>query len=77
MEAILKVSAAPGYSEHHSGCAIDVTTPGYKALEEPFETSPAFKWLSDNAEKFDFSLSYPQNNPHGVAYEPWHWAWKG
>ncbi|MBL8298605.1 MAG: D-alanyl-D-alanine carboxypeptidase family protein, partial [Rhodanobacteraceae bacterium] len=26
---ILEVSAAPGYSEHHSGRAIDITTPGF------------------------------------------------
>jgi len=31
MDEILRVSAAPGYSEHHSGRAVDLTTPGYAA----------------------------------------------
>ena len=72
---ILRVSAAPGYSEHHSGRAVDVTTPGYAALEEEFEHSPAFAWLRRNASRFGFALSYPRGNRHGIAYEPWHWCW--
>ena len=76
LEQILSVSAAPGYSEHHSGRAIDITAPGFEVLEEPFEGSPAFDWLMANAERFGFSLSYPRDNPHGVAYEPWHWLHK-
>jgi D-alanyl-D-alanine carboxypeptidase len=75
MAGILEVSAAPGYSEHHSGRAVDVTTEGFRALEEEFEQSPAFAWLAANAQRFGFSLSYPRGNPHGIAYEPWHWCW--
>jgi len=75
MAEILRVSAAPGYSEHHSGRVVDVTTPGYAALEEEFERSPAFAWLMAQARRFGFSLSYPHGNPHGIAYEPWHWCW--
>ena len=73
---ILNVSAAPGYSEHHSGRALDITTPGYAILEEEFEHSPAFEWLCGHAHHFGFSLSFPRDNRHGVAYEPWHWAWR-
>jgi D-alanyl-D-alanine carboxypeptidase len=75
MDEILKVSAAPGYSEHHSGRAVDLTSPGYAALEEEFERSPAFGWLKRHAKRFGFRLSYPRNNRHGIAYEPWHWCW--
>jgi len=75
MHEILKVSAAPGYSEHHSGRAIDLTAPGYAALEEEFENSPSFAWLRRNARRFGFALSYPRKNRHGIAYEPWHWCW--
>jgi len=71
---ILRVSAAPGYSEHHSGRALDITTPGFAALEEEFENSPAFAWLKKNGRRFGFRLSYPRRNPHGIAYEPWHWC---
>jgi D-alanyl-D-alanine carboxypeptidase len=76
MEQILRVSAAPGYSEHHSGRALDVTTPGFAALEEEFENSPAYAWLKKHARHFGFHLSYPRKNPHGIAYEPWHWCWR-
>jgi D-alanyl-D-alanine carboxypeptidase len=75
MQQILRVSAAPGYSEHHSGRALDITAPGFAALEEEFERSPAFAWLSANAGRFGFRLSYPRSNRHGIAYEPWHWCW--
>lgn len=75
IEEILRVSAAPCYSEHHSGRAVDLTTPGCAALEEEFETSAAFSWLQANAPRSGFALSYPRGNPHGIAYEPWHWCW--
>ena len=77
IEKILRVSAAPGYSEHHTGRALDLTTPGYPVLEEEFEQSEAFTWLTDSAGEFGFRMSFPRGNPHSVAYEPWHWAWRG
>jgi D-alanyl-D-alanine carboxypeptidase len=73
MEDILQVNAAPGFSEHHTGCAVDLGTTDCPALEEVFEQTPAFHWLSQHAEQFGFRLSYPRNNPLGVSYEPWHW----
>ncbi len=75
IDEILRVSAAPGYSEHHSGRALDLTAPGVAALEEEFEESSAFAWLSTNAQSYGFRLSYPRGNAHGIAYEPWHWCW--
>ena len=76
VEEILRVSAAPGYSEHHTGRAVDITTPGFPVLEEEFEQSEAFAWLTLHAGDFGFHLSFPRENLFGVAYEPWHWAWK-
>ena len=73
IDAILKTNVAPGYSQHHTGNALDIATPGYKPLLEEFEESPAFAWLRDNAIQFGFTLSYPRDNPQGVIYEPWHW----
>src|SRR6266849_3040313 len=37
LDAILCVSAPPGYSEHHTGRAIDVTTPEGAPLEPEYE----------------------------------------
>lgn len=74
LESILCVSAPPGYSEHHSGFAVDVTTDGAPALEQEFELTAAFTWLSSNARRFGYFLSFPANNRFGYAYEPWHWC---
>jgi D-alanyl-D-alanine carboxypeptidase len=71
---ILKVNAAPGYSEHHTGRALDLTSADCPPLEQGFETTAAFAWLLKNAGRHGFRLSYPRNNPHGIMYEPWHWA---
>lgn len=49
MDEILRTSAAPGYSEHHTGRCVDFTTPGCTAPEEAFERSSAFRWLQRNA----------------------------
>lgn len=74
-----EVSAPPGYSEHHTGYAIDIVdaTQSETDLEISFETTPAFAWLEENAARFDFELSFPRNNPQGVSYEPWHWRFVG
>jgi D-alanyl-D-alanine carboxypeptidase len=74
LEDILCVSAPPGYSEHHSGRAVDVTTGGLPPLEVEFEDSAAFRWLSDNARRFGYFLSFPRQNRFGFGYEPWHWC---
>ncbi len=73
IKQILRVNAAPGYSEHHSGHALDIGAPGEPPAEESFENTAAFAWLVDNAEGYGFVMSYPRDNPHGIAYEPWHW----
>jgi D-alanyl-D-alanine carboxypeptidase len=70
MNDILKSVAAPGYSEHQSGRALDI---GTDVGDENFESSNAFRWLEENATNFGFLLSYPRNNSKGIIYEPWHW----
>jgi D-alanyl-D-alanine carboxypeptidase len=75
IDEVLRVSAAPGYSEHHTGRCVDFTAPGFTPLEEEFERSPEFAWLQRHAAEYRFALSYPRDNRHGIAYEPWHWCW--
>lgn len=74
---ILRVNAAPGFSEHHGGRALDIGTPGNPPAEESFELTPAFAWLQRHGMAHGFRLSYPRNNPHGIVYEPWHWCHVG
>ncbi len=73
---ILRVSAYPGHSEHHTGRAVDIGSPDGEHLNEGFETTREFRWLETHAWRFGFSLSYPRNGDTGVVYEPWHWLWR-
>jgi D-alanyl-D-alanine carboxypeptidase len=76
VDGILTVNAAPGYSEHHSGRALDIGMPDEPPAEESFEHTPAFAWLQREAGAYGFVMSYPRDNPHGIVYEPWHWCWR-
>ncbi|NEQ75438.1 MAG: D-alanyl-D-alanine carboxypeptidase family protein [Okeania sp. SIO2C9] len=78
-EIAAKVSAPPGYSEHHTGFAIDLTDGNFpkKDITIDFENTKAFQWLTRHAQKFGFELSFPPNNSQGVSYEPWHWRYIG
>ncbi len=74
-----EVSAPPNYSEHHTGYAVDLgdgNTPAAN-LNQDFEKTAAFQWLSANAARYSFELSFGQNNSQGVSYEPWHWRYVG
>jgi D-alanyl-D-alanine carboxypeptidase len=73
------VSAPPGYSEHHTGYAIDIGDGDAPSthLSPDFETTAAFKWLEANAAFYSFELSFTKGNTQGIAYEPWHWRYVG
>jgi D-alanyl-D-alanine carboxypeptidase len=73
---ILRFVAAPGCSEHHTGRAIDLGSPGNPKLDENFAHTAEFRWLRRRAARFGFHLSYPRRNAHGIGYEPWHWCWR-
>ena len=74
----------PGYSEHGNPVnnAIDFTNEvginGFSGNQtaKHFELLTEFEWKLKNANQFNFYLSYPKNNPYGVAFEPWHWHWE-
>lgn len=76
LDEILTVSAAPGYSEHHTGRALDLTTTVGEALTESFENTAAFHWLVVHAGEYGFKMSYPRDAHSKIGYEPWHWAWE-
>lgn len=76
-DEIFSVMAPPGYSEHHSGRAVDIGTSGTPPLEIDFEVTTAFTWLCNHARRFGFRLSYPRGNDAGYQYEPWHWYYVG
>ncbi|MHB0977952.1 MAG: M15 family metallopeptidase [Minisyncoccota bacterium] len=69
-------SADQGYSEHQLGTTVDFTTPTIGEILSGFSKTPEYKWLTDNAYKYGFVLSYPPNNAY-YTYEPWHWRFVG
>ncbi len=73
-----RVSAPPGYSEHSTGFAIDIgdATQRETDFETDFENTDAFRWLTKNAAKFHFKLSFNKDNKY-IDYEPWHWRYEG
>jgi D-alanyl-D-alanine carboxypeptidase len=75
IDDILTSIAAPGYSEHHTGRAIDIVSVDIPDIEEAFEGTAAFVWLTANARGFGFLMSYPPGNADGYVYEPWHWCY--
>jgi D-alanyl-D-alanine carboxypeptidase len=77
LAAVLTLIAPPGCSEHHTGRAVDIGTPGCTGLDEDFERTAAFAWLQRHAAGFGFAMSYPRGNADGYAYEPWHWCHQG
>ncbi len=69
-------SADQGYSEHQLGTTVDFMTTGIGGSLSGFENTPAFVWLTKNAYRYGFILSYPKGNAFYV-YEPWHWRFVG
>jgi LAS superfamily LD-carboxypeptidase LdcB len=65
-------SADQGYSEHQLGTAVDFTTSEIGSTFTSFEKTEAYQWLQDNAYKYGFILSYPEDNDY-YQFEPWHW----
>lgn len=70
--ARLKYSAPAGFSEHHTGLAIDINS-----LEEDFADTKEYEWLLKHAKEYGFEMSFPRDNKQGLGFEPWHWRYVG
>ena len=73
-EAADRESAMPGSSQHQTGTAID-----FGDITDKFATEPSGIWLAENANKYGFSLSYPQGYEPvtGYRWECWHYRYIG
>jgi D-alanyl-D-alanine carboxypeptidase len=70
-------SARPGHSEHQLGLAIDFAAAGTSTFVN--EQTTTGKWLSKNAWKYGWLMSYPNGLDARVCYhyEPWHYRYVG
>jgi zinc D-Ala-D-Ala carboxypeptidase len=78
-EAAQSTTAQAGHSEHQLGTAIDVLDAGSGELTADFADTAAGRWLADNAHRYGFVLSYPDNTAERSCYsfEPWHLRYVG
>ncbi len=76
---VRKTSALPGTSEHQSGLCVDFMTDAISDLNNEFEATAAFEWLSENAYKYGFILRYPKDKTDITLYnyESWHFRYVG
>jgi D-alanyl-D-alanine carboxypeptidase len=66
--------AEPWQSEHNLGLAVD-----FNNISGDFQSSSAYKWLSEKAADFGFIERYKKEwqKETGVNSEPWHWRYVG
>ena len=76
-ENVDRYSARPGYSEHHTGLAVDVF--GSVDGLRQFENTPEFPWVRDNCYKYGFIIRYFEETEDITGYEsePWHLRYVG
>jgi LAS superfamily LD-carboxypeptidase LdcB len=82
IEAVLRESAPPGFSRHHTGYTMDLYDPSTGQDFTAFASSPAFRWLAAsnylNAKRFGFIPGYPEGaTGQGPDPEPWEYTWVG
>ncbi len=70
--------AKAGYSEHHSGYAVDLS---YKsnAGNSYLDGTGQYAWINENCYNYGFIVRYPENKTSitGITYEPWHFRYIG
>jgi D-alanyl-D-alanine carboxypeptidase len=71
-ETVLNSVAPPGYSEHHTGRALDLCP-----SEARFAFTPAYEWLRENAARFGFRETLPEDPAAPLTWESWHWTYLG
>ena len=73
-----KIATAPGFSEHHTCLALDLTLFNGSEYRD-YDGNGIYKWITDNCYKYGFVIRYPADKTHitGISYEPWHLRYVG
>ncbi len=74
-----KTAALPGYSEHHTGYAVDFNIYTDGGVTKQFDGTGEYAWIANNAYKYGFVLRYPDGKTDvtGIDTEPWHYRYVG
>ena len=74
------ISSRPGYSDHQTGLAIDISdNSGATYLTTEFEGTAEGVWLKNHAHEYGYIMRYPKGKSSvtGYNYEPWHFRYVG
>ena len=71
-----QLAARPGYSEHHTGYALDISAANEAGA---FGETAAYDWVTANCWQYGFIIRYPQGEEAvtGYQFEPWHITFVG
>lgn len=74
LSKIYYVSSHPGFSEHHTGLAIDFTP-----INHGFAKTAGYRWLQNNANNYGFVQTFTPSYSRatGISEESWHWKFTG
>jgi len=69
-----RISARAGHSQHQLGLVID-----FGSIDDSFAQTAESRWLTANASRFGWSLSYPRGYEEitGYSWESWHYRYVG
>ena len=70
--------ARPGYSEHHTGLAVDFTT-NINGTHKSYDGTGDYAWINENCYKYGFINRYPAGKEQLtlIDNEPWHFRYVG
>jgi len=69
-DEVLNSVAPPGYSEHHTGLALDLCP-----SEARFAFTEAYRWLVEHAAEYCFHETLPEDPNAPLTWESWHWTY--
>lgn len=71
---IYHTSSHPGYSEHHTGLAVD-----FSPINDNFTKTAGYRWLQQHAHEYGFYQTFTPDYSRysGVSEESWHWRFEG
>lgn len=70
----LRTIQRPGYSEHHTGLAVDLND-----VSDGFEETEAYRWLAEHGAEYGFVQRYKKEKAEitGIDNESWHYRYVG
>lgn len=84
-KTVKETSTQPGYSEHHTGLALDIVDQNWSnhyidnILSVEYAETDGGKWLATHAREYGFILRYPKDKQAitEITFEPWHYRYVG